>query len=107
MLSRVYNRSRIGGVADDVVVVRSPPSGPEMSQTSQAHAHRRGMDVCRNTPPGGLVGARSDDVVRSRSPPSGAGMAAQNENLVGLFAGLYILLATFAKDVPGIQQTEW
>jgi hypothetical protein len=51
--SRVCNRSRIGGVADDVVVVRSSPSGPEMSQTSQAHAHRRGMDVCRNSLPRG------------------------------------------------------
>ena len=47
--SRVCNRSRIGGVADDVVVVRSPPSGPEMSQTSQAHARRIGMDVSRDT----------------------------------------------------------
>ena len=70
----------MGGVADDVVLVRSPPSGPEMYQTSQAHAHRRGMDVCRNTPPGGLVGVISDDVVQSRSSPSSAGMAAQKEN---------------------------
>ncbi len=39
---------RIGGVADDVVVVRSSLSGREISQTSQAHAHCRGMDMSPN-----------------------------------------------------------
>ena len=50
------------------------------------------MDVCRNTPPGGLVGASSDDVVRSRSSPSGAGTAARKEKLLGPCVGMYIPL---------------
>jgi hypothetical protein len=52
-----------------------------MSQTSQAHAHHRGMDITRNTPPGGLVGASPEVVGRSRSTPSGAGTAAQKEKI--------------------------
>ncbi len=71
---RVCSQSRIGGVADEAVVVGSSPSGPGMSQTSQAHAHRRGVDMCRNTPPGGLVrptpNARGMDMTRSTAPPS-------------------------------------
>ena len=46
---RVCSRSRIGGVTDDVVIVGSPSSCQGMSQTSQAHAHRRGMDISRNS----------------------------------------------------------
>ncbi len=85
---RVCSRSRISGVADDVVIVGSPPSDSGMSQTSQAHAHHRGMDISHNTPPGGLVGASPEVVRRIRSPPSGAGTAARKEkNWLVLFSG--------------------
>ncbi len=47
--NRVCSRSGIGGVADGVVGVGSSPSGPGISQSSQAHAHRRGMEISRNT----------------------------------------------------------
>ncbi len=47
--SRECNQSRICGITNDVVVVRSSPSSPGMSQTSQAHAQRRCMDLYHNT----------------------------------------------------------
>jgi hypothetical protein len=102
---RVCSRSRIGGVADDVVIVGSPPSGPGMSQTSQAHAHHRGMDISRNTPPGGLVGASPEVVGRSRSTPSGAGTAARKEK-IGWSCYRAVRPPHHARgEVPGIRQT--
>jgi hypothetical protein len=102
---RVCSRSRIGGVADDVMVVWSPPSGPRMSQTSQAHFHHRGMDISRNTPPGGLVGASPEVVGRSRSTPSGAGTAARKEKN-GWSCYRAVRPPHHARgEVPGIRQT--
>ncbi len=59
---------RIGGVADDVLAVRSSPSGPEMSQTSQTDAHRRGIDRKSHYP--GSESRGSPRPGRSRAGPS-------------------------------------
>ena len=77
-----------------------------MSQTSQTHAHCRGMDISRNTPPGGLVGASPEAVGWSRSSLSGASTAAREEKMVGLGVGLYTPLATLARRFQWSDQTE-
>ncbi len=104
---RVCSRSRICGVANDVVAVWSSPSGPGMSQTSRALAHRRGMDTSRNTPPGGLVGASPEAVGRSRSTPSCSGTAARKEKQFGWFGCRAVRPPLHAREeVPVIQKTK-